>query len=195
VSFARQVGACTRRQFWLLLGDKASLYTKLCVAVANALIVASLFYSVPPDTSSVFARGSTAFFAVVFLGWLQMGELNPAVSGRAIINRHGAFALYRPSAVVVARFVLDFPVILTVAAFFCPPMYFLSGLDIDVSKFWIFALMVFTCTFSLTTMFRMFAALSPTLDDAIRFAGLGESLCLDAMTAPTAYPPWQGSIS
>ncbi|SCO47745.1 related to pleiotropic drug resistance proteins (PDR1-15), ABC superfamily [Fusarium fujikuroi] len=178
VSFVRQVAACVRREFWLLLGDKASLYTKICVAVANSLIVGSLFYGVPDDTSAVFARGSTAFFSVVFLGWLQMSELGPAMSGSAIINRHRAFALYRPSAVVIARFVLDFPILLVIVSLFSLPMYFLSGLDVDVSKFWIYILMVYTCTFSLTTMFRMFASLSPTLDDAVRFSGLGVNLLI-----------------
>jgi hypothetical protein len=37
--------------------------------------------------------------------------LMKAVSGRAIIARHKGYAFYRPSAVVVARVLQDFPMI------------------------------------------------------------------------------------
>lgn len=42
VSFPRQVLACTKREFWLLLGDKTTLYTKAFVIISNGLIVGSL---------------------------------------------------------------------------------------------------------------------------------------------------------
>ena len=39
-------------------------------------------------------------------------ELIKAVSGRAVVARHSDYAMYRPSAVSLARVVVDFPVIL-----------------------------------------------------------------------------------
>ena len=50
-------------------------------------------------------------------------------------------------------------------------MYFLGELDVDVSKFWIYFIFVFVETLNLTALYRMFASLSPTIDDAVRFAG------------------------
>ncbi|KKK25750.1 hypothetical protein ARAM_002194 [Aspergillus rambellii] len=172
VSLARQVAACVQREFWLLWGDKTSLYTKYFIIIGNALIMSSLFYGEPLDTSGAFSRGGVLLFSVLFLGWLQLTELMPAVSGRGIIARHKDYAFYRPSAVSIARMVVDFPTIFCMTLPFTLIVYFLSGLDVSASKFWIYFLFVYTTAFCITTLYRMFAALSPTIDDAVRFGGI-----------------------
>ncbi|EAW08667.1 ABC drug exporter AtrF [Aspergillus clavatus NRRL 1] len=172
VSLVRQVLACVRREFWLLWGDKTSLYTKYFIIISNALIVSSLFYGEALDTSGAFSRGGALFFSILFLGWLQLTELMPAVSGRGIVARHKEYAFYRPSAVSIARVVVDFPAIFCMVVPFTIIVYFMSGLDVSASKFFIYFLFVYTTTFSITSLYRMFAALSPTIDDAVRFAGI-----------------------
>ncbi|KAL1960158.1 hypothetical protein VTO42DRAFT_8701 [Malbranchea cinnamomea] len=172
VSFPRQVAACVRRELWLLWGDKTSLKTKYFLIVANALIVSSLFYGQSLDTSGAFSRGGILFFSLLFPGWLQLGEIMTAVGGRAIVARHKDYAFYRPSAVAVARVVVDIPAIFCMVVPFTIIIYFLGGLDVSASKFWIHFLFVYLTTFCLTSLYRMFAALSPTINDAIRFAGI-----------------------
>ena len=113
VSFIRQVLACTRREFWLTWGDKTTLWTKFFIIISNALIFGSLFHGQSTNTDGVFPRGGTLFFSMVFLGWLQLSELMKAVSGRPIIARHKDYAFYRPSAVVIARALQDFPLLLS----------------------------------------------------------------------------------
>jgi hypothetical protein len=49
-------------------------------------------------------------------------------------------------------------------------------------------LLVYTCNFSFTTMFLMFAALSATLDDAARFTGLGRFLPLISRLPASSQP-------
>ena len=178
VSFPRQVYACTLREFWLLWGDKTTLYTKAFVIISNGLIVGSLFYGQTPDTEGAFSRGGSLFFAILFLGWLQLTELMRAVSGRVVIARHREYAFYRPSAVVIARVILDMPVLLVQVIIFGLIMYFMTNLDVDVSKFFILELFVYTNTICITALYRMFAALSPTIDDAVRFAGTGLNLLI-----------------
>ena len=150
VSLLRQVLACTQREFWLVFGDKASIYTKFFIIFANGLIVGSLFYGQPLSTEGAFSRGGTAFFSILFLGWLQLSELMKAVSGRVVIDRHRDYAFYRPSAVVLARVLADFPIILTQVIPFTIIMYFLTGLDVTVSKFFIYFLFVYTATICIT---------------------------------------------
>jgi ATP-binding cassette subfamily G (WHITE) protein 2 (SNQ2) len=178
VSFFRQVLACTRREMWLTLGDRTTLYTKFFIIVSNALIVSSLFHGQSLGTSGAFSRGGSLFFSILFLGWLQLGELMKAVSGREIIKRHGDYAFYRPSAVVVARVVQDVPMLLIQVAIFSVIVYFLAGLDLEAGKFFIYTLFIYTTTFCVTAMYRMFAALSPSIDDAVRFSGIGLNLLI-----------------
>lgn len=178
VSFIRQVLACTQREFWLTWGDKTTLYTKFFIIFANGLIVGSLFYGQSLDTSGAFTRGGSAFFSILFLGWLQLSELMKAVSGREVVKRHEDYAFYRPSAVSLARVVQDFPLLLAQVIPFSIIMYFMTGLDVDVSKFFVYFLFIYTTTLCVTALYRMFAALSPSIDDAVRFAGLALNLLI-----------------
>jgi len=176
VSFFRQVLACTQREFWLTWGDKTSLTTKFFIIISNGLIVGSLFYGESLDTAGAFSRGGALFFSILFLGWLQLSELMKAVSGRAVVKRHEDYAFYRPSAVALARVLQDFPLLLVQVVIFILIMYFMTGLDVNVSKFWILLLFVYTTTICITALYRMFAALSPSIDDAVRFSGIALNL-------------------
>jgi ATP-binding cassette subfamily G (WHITE) protein 2 (SNQ2) len=57
-------------------------------------------------------------------------------------------------------------------------MYFMQGLDVDAGKFFIYFLFIYTTTFCITSLYRMFAALSPTIDDAVRFSGIALNLLI-----------------
>ncbi|OTB00441.1 hypothetical protein M426DRAFT_267684 [Hypoxylon sp. CI-4A] len=183
VPFTQQVWACTKREFWLLLGDTATLWTKLFIVIANGLIVGSIYYDQPSNTAGAFSRGGTLFFSIVFLGWLQLSELARAVSGRTVVSRHRDYAFYRPSAVSIARVIQDIPVIFVQVCIFGVAMYFMTNMDIDVSKFWIYMLFVFTTTLMITAMYRMFASLSPEINTAVRFS----SLALNLLVIYTGY--------
>ncbi|KAK8054005.1 ABC-2 type transporter-domain-containing protein [Apiospora saccharicola] len=176
VSFPRQVIACTKREFWLLFGDRTSLYTKIFIIVSNGLIVGSLFYNQPENTEGNFSRGGAMFFSILFLGWLQLSELMKAVSGRAVAARHQEYAFYRPSAVAIARVIQDIPVIAVQVCIFGLVMYFMTNLDVNAGKFWIYMLFVFTNTFMITALYRAFASLSPEIDTAVRFSGIALNL-------------------
>ncbi|KAJ8110182.1 hypothetical protein OPT61_g6907 [Boeremia exigua] len=178
VSFFRQVLACTKREFWLTWGDKTTLYTKFFIIISNGLIVGSLFYGQPLDSSGAFTRGGSAFFSILFLGWLQLSELMKAVSGRHVVKRHEDYAFYRPSAVALARVLQDFPLILAQVIPFSIIMYFMTGLDVEAGKFWIYFLFIYITTICITSLYRMFAAMSPSIDDAVRFAGLALNLLI-----------------
>lgn len=176
VSFIRQVWACTEREFWLLFGDLTTLWTKLFIIVSNGLIVGSIFYGQPLSTEGAFTRGGALFFSILFLGWLQLSELMKAVSGRVVVARHKDYAFYRPSAVAVARVIQDFPVIAVQVCIFGLIMYFMTSLDVDAGKFWIYMLFVYVTTINLTALYRMFASLSPEIDTAVRFSGIALNL-------------------
>ncbi|KAJ8611335.1 hypothetical protein MRB53_038005 [Persea americana] len=140
VSFFRQVLACSKRELWLLWGDKATLWTKAFIIVAKQL-----------DH--------------------RLSELIKAVTGRAVVARQKEYAFYRPSAVTIARVLVDFPVLLPQVIVFSIVAYFVTELAVDVSKFFIYMLFVYTTTFCITSLYRMFASLSPSIDDAVRFSG------------------------
>lgn len=176
IPFWKQVLACARREVWLIWGNKTELYSKYFTIISNGLIVGSLFYDSPASTIGSFARGGAVFFAIVFLGWLQLAELMKAVSGRAIVARHKEYAFYRPSAVTLARALVDLPVLILQVVIFGILLFFMTGLDLHPGKFFIQLLFMYTTTFCITAMYRMLAAMSPSMDDAVRFSGMALNL-------------------
>ncbi|GAW10792.1 hypothetical protein ANO14919_001270 [Xylariales sp. No.14919] len=172
VSFPRQVLNCTKREFWLLFGDTTTLWTKIFIIVSNGFIVGSIYYNQPFSTAGAFTRGGACFFSILFLGWLQLSELMKAVSGRAVAARQRDYAFNRPSAVALARVITDFPLIFVQVVLFGIIMYFMTNLDRDVSKFWIYLLFVYTTTIMVTALYRLFASISPEIDTAVRFSGI-----------------------
>ncbi|ORY86958.1 ABC drug exporter AtrF [Protomyces lactucae-debilis] len=183
VSFPRQVINCSRRNMMLIMGDKTALGSKFFSSWANALIIGSLFYGLDNDSNGAFSRGGLLFISILFNGWLALAELGPAVGGRAIIARHKEFGFYRPSAVSLARVVSDLPLLLIQIIPFTLIMYFLGSLQRTASQYFIFLLFVYTSTLNLLALYRLFAALSPTFDNAIRYAGL----ILNAMAIYAGY--------
>jgi hypothetical protein len=57
IPFHKQVVACTKRQFRVMLGDPVSLGGKWGGILFQSLIVGSLFYNMPQDSNGVFPRG------------------------------------------------------------------------------------------------------------------------------------------
>ena len=178
VSFWKQVLACTRREFWLMMGDRSALYSKIFIIISCGLIVGSLFYGQPETTQGAFSRGGTVFFSILFLGWLQLSELMKAVTGRNVVARHRQYAFYRPSAVILARVLNDFPILLIEVVIFGIIMYFMTGLALEPGKFFIYLLFIYVTTINITALYRMLASLSPTIDDAVRFSGVTLNLLI-----------------
>jgi ABC-type multidrug transport system ATPase subunit len=176
IPFWKQVIACARRELWLIWGNKTELYSKYFTIISNGLIVGSLFYDTPSSTAGSFLRGGVVFFAIVFLGWLQLAELMKAVSGRGIVARHKEYAFYRPSAVTLARALVDLPILVLQVVIFVVLLYFMTGLDVHPGKFFIQLLFTYTTTFCVTALYRMLASMSPSIDDAVRFSGMALNL-------------------
>ena len=107
-----------------------------------------------------------------------MTELIKAVTGRDVIARHKEYAFYRPSAVSVARVVMDFPIIFIQVSVFTLVIYFVTGLDLEAGKFWIYFLFVFLGTMNMTALFRLFASISPSINEAVRFSGISLNILM-----------------
>lgn len=121
VSFPSSVWALTQRQFLLKWGDREAFYTKTITNVSIALIVSSMFYNQPANTSGAFSRGGTSavrtplyfevgvlkvlivlagalFFSLLFLGWLSKSPLRCSRQHKLQSNGHFASQTWPRSA-------------------------------------------------------------------------------------------------
>jgi ATP-binding cassette subfamily G (WHITE) protein 2 (SNQ2) len=111
VNYWEQVKACIYRQLLVKWGARGDYYIKFFTIISVSLMISSLFYKQPFDSSGAFTRGGVILFACLFNGWLQLSEAYEAVAGRPMMARHKQFAFYRPSAVVLARAIVDIPLL------------------------------------------------------------------------------------
>jgi ATP-binding cassette subfamily G (WHITE) protein 2 (SNQ2) len=85
LSFPKQVTACTKRQFLVMVGDPQSLVGKWGGILFQALIVGSLFFNLPNTAVGVFPRGGVIFFMLLFNALLALAELTSAFESKPIL--------------------------------------------------------------------------------------------------------------
>lgn len=93
ISFPAQIMACTKRQYLVMIGDRASLIGKWGGIVFQALIVGSLFFQLPDTTNGAFTRGGVLFFILLFNALLALAEQTAAFESKPILLKHKSESL------------------------------------------------------------------------------------------------------
>lgn len=135
VGFPVQVRACVARQYQIIWGDKSTFFIKQISTVVQAVIIGSLFYGAPDDSSGLFIKAGALFFSVLFNSLMAMSEVTDSFTGRPILTKHKAFALYHPAAFCIAQLTADIPIILLQISSFSVILYFMTGLTMSASIF------------------------------------------------------------
>lgn len=187
LSFPKQVMACTKRQYLVMVGDPQSLIGKWGGIFFQALIVGSLFFNLPNTAQGVFPRGGVIFFMLLFNALLALAELTSAFESRPILLKHKSFSFYRPAAYAIAQTVIDMPLVLVQVFIFDIVVYFMANLSRTASQFFISLLFLWIITMTMYAFFRAIGALVGSLDIATRITGVA----IQALVVYTGYliPP------
>ncbi|KAL8822796.1 MAG: hypothetical protein Q9191_006477 [Dirinaria sp. TL-2023a] len=191
--FHKQVVACTHRQFLIMLGDKQSLAGKWGGVLFQSLIVGSLFYNLPRNSSGVFARGGVLFFMLLFNALLALAELTAAFASRPIMLKHKSFSFHRPAAYAIAQTVVDAPLVLVQVFIFDVVVYWMAGLSRTASQFFISLLILWIITMNMYAFFRMVGSMTKSLDIATRITGLSVQILVvytGYLIPPAKMHPW-----
>ena len=70
-----QVKLCVKRGYQRLRGDMAILITGIIFNSVMALVIGSVFYNLPNDTSSLYSRGALLFFAILLAAFASALEV------------------------------------------------------------------------------------------------------------------------
>lgn len=170
LSYALQIWECLLREIQLVRGQIIIHYFKWITTIILCLIIGSEYYDVSTDAQGAFTRGGLLFFALIVNGWLQFPELFDAHTNRPVLERQAALHMYRPSAVALARFIIDVPLIVFQHCIFVILFYFLARLQVDAGKFFFFFFVLILSTMCFSNLLRMFAYYVRTLDDCTCFS-------------------------
>jgi ABC-type multidrug transport system ATPase subunit/ABC-type multidrug transport system permease subunit len=170
--FITQVTAAIIRQYQLIWGDKATLLMKQGATVVQALLGGSLFYSAPDNSVGLFLKGGALFFSILYNALIALSEVTDSFTGRPILAKHRAFALYHPAAICIAQIAADFPILLFQVTHFGLILYFMVGLKTTAAAFFTYLATNFMTAMSMTAFFRFIGAAFPTFDAATKVSGL-----------------------
>ncbi|KAK7450717.1 hypothetical protein CaCOL14_007078 [Colletotrichum acutatum] len=193
IPFHKQVIYCTKRQFMVMAGDRASLFGKWGGLVFQGLIVGSLFYNLPNTAAGAFPRGGTLFFLLLFNALLALAEQTSAFESKPILLKHKSFSFYRPAAFAIAQTVVDVPLVFIQVILFNIIIYWMSNLARTASQFFIATLILWLVTMVTYAFFRAISAWCKTLDDATRFTGVSVQIVIvytGYLIPPTSMRPW-----
>ena len=167
MSVVEQVDLCVRRGFQRLKGD-ASLSTSALIGnFIMALIIGSVFYQMPEDTSSFYSRGALLFFAVLLNAFSSALEILTLYAQRPIVEKQARYAMYHPFAEAIASMLCDMPYKLLNSITFNVPLYFMTRLRQTPGAFFTFLLFSVITTLTMSMVFRTIAATSRTLSQAL----------------------------
>lgn len=135
VSFPMQVKSCVLRQYQIVWGDKATFIVKQVFTMMQALIMGSLFYNAPQNSSGLFVKSGALFFSLLYNALLSMTEVTSSFNGRPILVKHKLFGFYHPAAFCIAQITADIPLILFQVSVFGVILYFMVGFTATAAAF------------------------------------------------------------
>ncbi|XP_044719048.1 ABC-2 type transporter domain-containing protein [Hirsutella rhossiliensis] len=170
VGFHLQVWALMKRQFTLKLQDRFNLTLAWVRSIVIAVVLGTLYLGLGKTSASAFSKGGLLFVALLFNAFQAFSELAGAMLGRAIVNKHKAYAFHRPSALWIGQIIVDQAFAASEIMVFSVIVYFMTGLVRDVGAFFTFYLMILSGNIAMTLVFRIIGCLSPDFDYATKFA-------------------------
>ncbi|KAF1977467.1 ABC drug exporter AbcA [Bimuria novae-zelandiae CBS 107.79] len=172
LSYIQQINLCLWRGFRRLFSDPTITLTALIANMIMGLVVASVFYNLPSDTSSFFSRGALIFFAILMNAFSSALEILALYAQRPIVEKHSRYALYHPSAEAFASMLTDMPYKILNCIGFNLVLYFMTNLRREPGYFFFFLLVSFLLTLVMSMFFRSIASLSRSLVQALAPAAI-----------------------
>uniref|UniRef100_A0A0W0F6H9 Putative hba2 n=1 Tax=Moniliophthora roreri TaxID=221103 RepID=A0A0W0F6H9_MONRR len=172
ISISMQAKAVMLRRLQMLKGDWLSTFLTSFTFVFNGLIMGSVFFKTPEDTSAYFSRGGVLFFALLFSALITMAEIPALFHQRPVVLRHMKYALHHPFVDQAALFLVDLPITFLQLGVFFTILYEMVQLQQSASQFFLAFLFVFAVSIAMKGWFRALAAAFHEEAPAQSLAGL-----------------------
>ncbi|CAG8974181.1 hypothetical protein HYALB_00011789 [Hymenoscyphus albidus] len=171
ISIPMQVKYCTQRAYQRIWNNRTSTVTTLFSQMVLALVIGSIFYGTPNNTSAFFQKGGVIFFAVLLSALIALSEVNTLYAQRPIVEKQASYAFYHPFAEALAGVIADIPIKFLIATGFNVILYFLAGLRREPGPFFIFFLFNFMSSLTMSQIYRSIAASTKAVTQALAMAG------------------------
>lgn len=156
----------------LTLADPCrTLWARQATTLIQALLAGSTFYMASETTGGLFTRGGIVFLTILYPSLISLAETTAAFSGRAVMSKHKAFSMYRPSAVYIAQTIGDLPIFFIQIVIYTVIIYFMTGLKRDPGLYFTYLLFTYITTLCTTAFFRFIGYSFGTFQNASKVSG------------------------
>jgi len=139
----------------------------LVTNIFQALIISSIFYNLPRDTTSFFRRTMLLFFIVIMNAFGSILEIMTLYEKRKIVEKHSRYAFYHPSAEALSAMVTDLPYKVVNTILMNTTLYFMCNLRREPGPFFAFLLFSFTLTMCMSMIFRFIGSATKSISQAL----------------------------
>ncbi|OCK79908.1 hypothetical protein K432DRAFT_426134 [Lepidopterella palustris CBS 459.81] len=140
--------------------------------VVIPVIIGSMFFNIPNDTSGFFSRSGVIFFSILFNVIVNFAEVSSQFSQRSIVEKHNSYAMYHPFIDALATMISQYPLKLLNVVMFSAIVYFIANLKREIGPFFINTLFTYILSLTMTGIFRTIATLAATIETALSCTGL-----------------------
>ncbi|UKZ57315.1 hypothetical protein TrVGV298_011168 [Trichoderma virens] len=172
ISIPMQIRFNTKRAYQRIWNDIYATMASTVVQIVMALIIGSIFFDTPNNTSGFYAKGSVLFVAILLNALTAISEINSLYSQRPIVEKHASYAFYHPATEAAAGIAADIPIKFITSTVFNIILYFMAGLRRTASQFFIYYLIGYVSIFVMSAIFRTMAAITKTVSQAMSLAGI-----------------------
>ncbi|KAM0418796.1 hypothetical protein ACHAPT_012306 [Fusarium lateritium] len=172
LSYWEQLGITLWRAFILLKRDPSITITLLVANLFEGLIIASIFYNLPENTTSFFRRTVLLFFIVIMNAFSSILEIMTLYAKRKVVEKQVRYAFYHPSAEALSAMVMDLPYKILNAIILNCVLYFMCNLRREAGVFFFFLLVSFTLTLTMSMLFRFIGSITKTIAQALAPASI-----------------------
>ncbi|KAL6230685.1 hypothetical protein BDW75DRAFT_221990 [Aspergillus navahoensis] len=167
LSYWGQIRVCLWRDFQRLKNDPSVTLAMLILNFFEALIISSIFYNLPGNTSSFFFRGALLFMMVLLSAFSSILEIISLYEKRTIVEKHSRYALYHPSAEAISSMIMDMPYKIANSLLTSLVLYFMGNLRREAGAFFFLYLISFAMMMGMSMFFRFFASLTKSIEQAL----------------------------
>lgn len=189
LTFLEQTTLNLWRSWTLLKADPSAPLAMLTSNTIESLVVSSVFYNLPVDTSTFLRRGILMFYIILVNLFASILEIFTLYAKRRTVEKHARYAFYHPSAEALASMVVDIPYKVVNAIVLNTIAYFMGNLRREPGPYFFFLLISFTITVVASMLFRLIASVSRSIDQALSPA----AILINAMILYTGFaipPPY-----
>ncbi len=172
VNYMTQLKACCRRRVNVSINNRAYPLTLIFAALVQSLVIGSAMYNITDETVGAFSRGGVVFFSCLYFAIMTLAETPAFFLDKMVLNKQYGYNLFHPSAELIAKQLVQFPIRFIAITIFSIIIYFLSNLKREPGPYFHYLLIINLIVQAVSSLFIMLSSLMPNLSAAMGICGL-----------------------